>query len=287
MTLNLFSVVYYKIISSLSKLVSDKYWLGKLIAQSLPLSHFKRLKIDKCSIFYGKNYIGRTSIDNQVSIIKDQKMLKAMKKNNGDIFESDFLALSQMTYFIFCYLFKPSDSESNFNDRWRCFHKALAHDKVSSFGRTIKVTVDLLTHLNNKNVPPEFANTLENCHITPPILTEFGVVFHENGLEFNLLHYTVKIPHSGEHVSLVLLENDKQRFYKLSKIHGDITSDLMHKVDYLEYFKFDIKEFSRYNTAVDFIGDFSMLLVKGIYPAYKEDSHPRQNDKIIFDMVHY
>lgn len=287
MTLNLLSVVYYKIISSLSKLVSDKYWLGKHIAQSLPLTHFKRLKIDKCSLFYGKDYIGRTSIDNQVSIIKDQKMLKAMKKNNGDIFENDFLALSQMTYFIFCYLFKPSDYESNFNDRWRCFHKALLHDKVSSFGRTIKVTVDLLTNLNNNNVPPEFANTLENCHTTPPILTEFGVVFDVNGLEFNLLHYTVKIPHSGEHVSLVLLENNNQRFYKLSKIHGDITSDLMHKVDYLEYFKFDIKEFSRYNTAVDFIGDFSMLLVKGIYPAYKEDSHPRQYDKIIFDMVHY
>lgn len=54
MTLNLFSEIYYKIISSLSKLVNDKYWLGKIIAQSLPLYHFKRLKIDKCSLFMGK-----------------------------------------------------------------------------------------------------------------------------------------------------------------------------------------------------------------------------------------
>jgi hypothetical protein len=269
-------------------MVNDKYWLGKRISQILPpFTNIKRLTFRKSSIDYGGKYIGETSVDHQTAIIKDSKMLSMLNKNNADCFNDDFLELSQMAYFVFCYLFTPSNAEANYIERWSVFFKALKHDKVTSFGKTIKATVDLLTNLNNNITPPEFANTLENCNMTPPISTEFGVVFDSNGLECKLLHLTVKIPDSIDHVSLVLLERNNEKYYKLSKIHGLSKSELVHKVKNEEYFKFNINEFSNYLTVTEFIAEFSMLLVKGINPEYKEDNHPTGRHKAIFDMLHY
>lgn len=288
MMLNFASILYYKLVYGLSRLVSDKYWLGKRISKkTLPFSIFKRFEPSICKLYYGKNYIGLTSVDHQTAIIKDPKMLSMLNKNNADCFNDDFLELSQMAYFVFCYLFMPSNAEANYIERWRVFFNALKHDKITSFGKTIKATVDLLTNLNNNITPPEFANTLENCNMTPPILTEFGVVFDSSGLECKLLEYIVKIPNSRDRVSVILLEKDGVKHYKLSKINGLSGGELVNNVMGYNYFKLNIDDFIKYNVVTEFIDDFSMMLVKGIYPAYKEDVHPRYHDKIIFDMVHY
>lgn len=288
MILNFANSLYYKFVSGISKIINDKYWLGKRIAQILPpFSRVNRLTFRKSSIDYGGKYIGQTSFDNQTSIIKERTMLTRLRKDNADCFHDDFIEISQMVYFIFCYLFMPSNAEANYIDRWGVFFKALKHDKITSFGKTIKATVDLLTSLNNNNTPPEFANTLENCNMTPPILTEFGVVFDSSGLEFKLLHYTVKIPNSNDHISLVLLEKDTAKYYKLSKINGLSKSDLVHTINNDDYFKFNINEFSNYSQVTEFISEFSMLLIKAINPEYKEDNHPTVRHKAIFDMLHY
>lgn len=286
MILNFSNSIYSKLVTFLSKGVSDKYWLGKRLAHQLPATQFKRLKIRKDSLIYGKTYIGEVSTDNQYAIIKDEDMLKSLNKSNPTFFHDDFLELSQMVYFVFCYLFVPDDSENHFNNRWAVFYKFLNHDKITSFGKTSKITQDLLQSLNNGNITPEFAPTLDNFRTTPPILSKFGVVFEKDGGEYNLLHYTIKLPRGKDHISLVLLEQNGQKFYKLTKLTTP-NIDLMDKVSYHKYFKFDMCEYSKYSTASDFIGEFSMLLVKSIDPNYNEDFHPTAKNKMIFDMLHY
>jgi hypothetical protein len=287
MILNLFSNIYYRYLNIIS-MSNNKYWLEECISKkSLPFSIFKRFKPSTCDLYYGEKYIGKTSVDHQIAIIKDSKMLSMLNKNNADCFNDDFLELSQMAYFVFCYLFTPSNSEANYIERWRVFFNALKHDKITSFGQTIKATVDLLTNLNNNTTPPEFANTLENCNIIPPISTEFGVVFDSNGLECKLLEYIVKIPNSRDRISVILVEKDGVKYYKLSKINEFSSGELVKNVMGYEYFKLNIDEFVRYKVVTEFMGDFSMMMVKGIYPDYKEDKHPTIRDKIIFDMVCY
>jgi hypothetical protein len=280
--------LYYKFISCFSIFLNNKHWLRKHIAQILPpLSRIKNLKSDISNLYYDGGYIGKVSFDNKTVIIKDPKMLTFLNKDNADCFHDDFLELSQMVYFVFCYLFMPSNSEDNYKDRWSVFFKALKHDKITSFGKTIKATVDLLINLNNNKTPPEFANTLKNCNRSPPILTEFGIVLNSDGLECKLLHYTVKIPNSMDHISVVLLDRDGQKYYKLSKIYGLNRSELIDSGMGFECFKFNINEFLKYSTVSEFIGDFSMMMVKGINPDYKEEKHPTILDKIIFDMAGY
>lgn len=286
MILNFSTSIYSKLINFISKGVSNKYWLGKRLAQQLPAHQFKRLKLSKDSLFYGKNFLGSTSIDNRCSIITDADMLTKLNKNNPTFFQDDFFELSQMVYFIFCYLFVPEDSENHFRERWTVFYKFLNHEKIMSFGKTSKVTQDLLQSLNNGNITPEFAPTLNNFRTTPPILSKFGVVFERDGGEYNLLHYTIKLPRDYDHISLVLLEQNGRKFYKLSKLSRP-NIDLMEKISYHKYFKFDKSEYFEYSRASDFIGEFSMLLVKSIDPNYIEDFHPTAKYKMIFDMMHY
>jgi hypothetical protein len=255
--------------------------------KSLPFSTFKKFKPSTCKLYYGETYVGKTSVDHQTVIIKDSNMLSMLNKNNADCFNDDFLELSQMAYFVFCYLFTPSNAEANYIERWSVFLKALKHEKVTSFGKTIKATVDLLTNLNNNITPPEFANTLENCNMTPPISTEFGVVFDSNGLECKLLEYIVKIPNSEDRITVVLLEKDGVKYYKLSKINVFSRGELVNSVMGYDYLKLNLDEFIRYRVVTEFIGDFSMMMVKGIYPDYKENKHPTSRDKIIFDMAVY
>lgn len=286
MILNFNRSIYSKLITCLSKLVSDKYWLGKRLADQLPVIRFKRLKIRKDSLIYGNSYIGEVSIDNKYAIIKDEEMLKSLNKNNPIFFHDDFVELSQMVYFVFCYLFVPDDSVTHFKNRWDIFYKFLNYDKITSFGRTSKLAQDLLQSLNNGNITPEFAPTLANFRTTPPILSKFGVVFEKDGGEYNLLHYTIKLPRGNDHISLVLLEQHNKKFYKLSKLSTP-NIDLLEKISYQKYFKFDRSEYTEYSIASDFIGEFSMLLIKSIDSSYKEDFHPTAQHKIIFDMLHY
>lgn len=286
MILNFSNSIYSKLVTFLSKGGSDKYWLGKRLAHQLPATQFKRLKFSKDSIFYGDSFIGKTSLDNRFSIITDAEMLISLNKNNPTFFHNDFIELSQMVYFVFCYLFVPDNAENHFKERWVVFHKFLDHGKITSFGNAVKLSTDLLTKLNNGNVVPEFAPTLDNFRTTPPILSKFGVVFEKDGGEYNLLHYTIKLPRDKDHISLVLLEQNGRKFYKLTKLMAP-NIDLMDKVSYHKYFKFDRCEYSEYSTASDFIGEFSMLLVKSIDPNYNEDFHPTAKNKMIFDMLHY
>jgi len=286
MILNFSNSIYSKLVTFLSKDISDKYWLGKRLAHQLPAAKFRRLKFSKDSMFYGDSFIGKTSLDNQFSIITDDRMLISLDKNNPTFFHDDFMALSQMVYFVFCYLFVPDDAENHFKDRWNVFYKFLNHDKITSFGKTSKTTQDLLQSLNNGKITPEFAPTLENFRTTPPILSKFGVVFEKAGGEYNLLHYTIKLPRDKDHISLVLLEQDGRKFYKLTKLMAP-NIDLMDKASSHKYFKFDSREYSEYSTASDFIGKFSMLLVKSIDPTYNEEFHPTAKNKMIFDMLHY
>lgn len=286
MILNL-RIIYYKFLNFIS-IFNDKYWLEKSIAKKgLPFSIFKRFEASTCNLYYGKTCIGKTSVDHQISIIKDPKMLSMINKDNADCFYDDFLELSQMAYFVFCYLFTPSNAESNYAERWSVFFKLLDHDKITSFGKTIKATVDLLTNLNNNTTPPEFANTLQNCNMMPPISTEFGVVFDSNGLECKLFEYLVKTPNSNNFISVVLLEKDGEKYYKLSTHNGISGSDLINDVMGYKYLRFNLDEFIRYRVVSEFVGAFSMMMVKGINPEYKEDAHPTGRHKAIFDMLHY
>ena len=266
---------------------NDKYWLEKRLSQELPILKFKRLKFRDDSIIFGDKFIGNISFDNEVAIIKDELILTQINKDNPIFFHKDFVELSQMVYFIFCYLFYPNNPQENYSNRWKIFNKSLIHTKITSFGYAHKTFRDLLKSLNNGNDLPEFAPTLDNFKTCPPILTNFGFFINKNGFDYSLLHYTVRLPHKkDEHISLVLLEKDNKKFYKLSQqnIPG---IDLTNKIDYHKYFKFDINEYSEYMNVSEFIGEFSMLIIKGINPDYKENFHPTYSQKMIFDMMSY
>lgn len=263
---------------------NDKYWLEKRLSQELPILKFQRLKFRNDSIIFGNKFIGNISFDNDVAIIKDEFILNQIKKDNPVFFKNDFIELSKMVYFIFCYLFYPNNPQEHYLNRWKVFNKILIHTKITSFGYSHKNFKDLLKSLNNGNDLPENAPTLENFRIFPPILTNFGFVINKNGFDYSLLHYTVRLPHTkDEHISLVLLEKDNKKFYKISKQNSP-GIDLVNKID---YHKFDINEYSEYMNVSEFIGEFSMLIIKGIDPDYKENFHPTQCQKIILDMVNY
>lgn len=283
--MNLINIYHYLFVNILYYF-NNKYWFGKKLYQKLPFSQFKSLKISQRSIYFDDSYIGDVSIDNKSVIIKNEEILIKINKNNTICFHNDFVELSQMVYFIYCYLFVSDNPIEYYKERWAVFLKFLKSEKINSFGYSIKVFSDLLTSLNNGKTPKEFSNTLSNFRIKPPIFSRFGVIFDKKNEEYSLLHYVVKLPNNDDHLLLTLLEKHNIKFYKISKCNvKDI--DLINKIGSEITFKFDISDFLEYKNVSEFIGQFSMLIVRAINSDYKDDSHPTLYHKMIFDMMDY
>lgn len=287
MSLAILKKTYVNILSSLL-LQNDKYWLHRKLIHKLSIfSVLKKLKFDNGELVYEDRYMGYHSKDKKTVLIDNEEILQKIDKNNYDTFKKDFVDLAQMTYFIFCYLFTPCNPEEHYKERWDVFLKKSSHDKISAFGKSSRLAIDLLISLNNNIIPYEFCNTLENCRKVPPIYSKYGVVFDSHGNEFKLLHYTVRKPNIKSHVSLILLEKDDKKYYKLSNSNGFEYAELVRKNNHSDCLFFDFNEFKEYLHVSDFLGDFSMLVIKGIYPEYNEDFLPMQQDKIILDMLVY
>jgi hypothetical protein len=288
MITNTVKKVYVNILFNLFYFGKQRHWLSKKFLHILPFfSITKKIHFLKGDLGYNQLYIGSYSKDQSKTFIDNIDMLENLNKNNYKTFEKDFIEIAQMTYFIFCYLFKADNPEEYYNDRWNVFLKKISHDTVMSFGKSGQTCVDLLTSLNNNVIPYEFSNSLENSQRVPPIHSKFGMVFDENGDEFKLLHCTVRKPNIKSHISLVLIEKDEKKYYKLSTTHGSENAEILRNINGFDYFVFDFNEFKEFSNTSSFMSEFSLLLVKAIHTNYNADVLPKQPDKLIFDMLFY
>lgn len=280
--------LYVNIVSSLLLKSGSKHWLFKKIMHTTPFLKLpKKIEFHTGDLAYNGFYAGHHSKDKSVVFIDNEAILKEIDKNHYDIFEKDFIELSQMTYFIFCYLFNPCNPVECYNERWAIFWKKISHDKITAFGRSGRLGIDLLISLNNNVIPHEFSNSLENGRKVPPIYSKFGMVFDNKGNEYKLLHYTVRKPNVKSHVSVVLLEFNNKKYYKLSIVDGFEYAELIKKTKGNDYFVFNFDEYKEYSTTSEFMADFSMQVIKGIYPEYTDNRLPMQQDKVILDMLVY
>lgn len=288
MSSNPLKKLYSNIVFGMTMLDKDKYWLLKRIVHELPVfSSIKTMSFDKGSLMYGDNDIGNHSKDNTCAIVNSDKMLATLNKNDYDIFHSDFIDLSKMTYFIFCYVFNPFEPEKTFNDRWKNF-LTKSQQVTASFNNNKKSLLQLVFAMKNNKSIFGSDNTLVNARKTPPIFSNCGVVFDKAGHEFKLLHYTVTKPSSGGHVSVVLIESEGEKYYKVSVTAGKDNAELFKPNESGdEYFTFDFSEFTAYKDVSEFVAKFSMALVRSINPEYTEDSLPNKRYKDIFDMIGY
>ena len=288
MSSNPLKKLYSNIVFGMTMLDKDKHWLLKRIVHELPVfSSIKTMSFDKGSLMYGDNDIGNHSKDNTCAIVNSDKMLATLNKNDYDIFHSDFIDLSKMTYFIFCYVFNPFEPEKTFNDRWKNFLNK-SQQVTASFNNNKKSLLQLVFAMKNNKSIFGSDNTLVNARKTPPIFSNCGVVFDKAGHEFKLLHYTVTKPSSGGHVSVVLIESEGEKYYKVSVTSGKDNAELFKPNESGdEYFTFDFSEFTSYKDVSEFVAKFSMALVRSINPEYTEDSLPNKRYKDIFDMIGY
>lgn len=290
MSSNPLKKLYSNIVFGMTMLDKDKYWLLKRVVHELPVfSSIKTMSFYKGSLMYGDNDIGNHSEDNTCAIVNNVNMLTALDKYDYSIFHSDFIDLSKMTYFIFCYVFNPFKPEKTFIDRWKKFQsKVHAQQVTASFNNNKKSLLNLVFAM--KNNQPIFGsdNTLVNARKTPPIFSNCGVVFDKAGYEFKLLHYTVTKPSVEGHVSVVLVEKNGQKYYKVSVTEGKDNAELFKTNEAGdEYFTFNFSEFTAYKDVSEFVAKFSMALVRSINPEYTEDSLPNKRYKDIFDMIGY
>lgn len=282
--------LYSNVVFGMTMLDKDKYWLLKRIVHELPVfSSVKTMSFDKGSLMYGDNDIGNYSEDNTCAIVNSDKMLTTINKNDYNTFHMDVIDLSKMTYFIFCYVFNPFEPEKTFSDRWKKFlSKPNSHQVSASFNNKKRSLLNMVTAMKQRQSILESENTLVNAWKTPPIFYNCGVVFDKGGHEFKLLHYTVAKPSSNGHISVVLIEKNGEKYYKLSVTSGPDNAELFQKNESgNEYFIFDFNEFKPYTNVSEFVADFSMSLVRGINPEYTEDSLPNKRYKDIFDMMGY
>jgi len=288
MSSNPLKKLYSNIVFGMTMLDKDKYWLLKRIVHELPVfSSIKTMSFDKGSLMYGDNDIGNHSKDNTCAIVNSDKMLATLNKNDYDIFHSDFIDLSKMTYFIFCYVFNPFEPEKTFNDRWKNF-LTKSQQVTASFNNNKKSLLQLVFAMKNNKSIFGSDNTLVNARKTPPIFSNCGVVFDKAGHEFKLLHYTVTKPSSGGHVSVVLIESEGEKYYKVSVTAGKDNAELFKPNEAGdEYFIFDFSEFTAYKDVSEFVAKFSMALVRSINPEYTEEALPNKRYKDIFDMMGY
>lgn len=282
--------LYSNVVFGMTMLDKDKYWLLKRIVHKSPVfSSIKTMSFDKGALMYGDNDIGNHSEDHTCAIINSEKMLESLNMNDYDIFHYDFIELSKMTYFIFCYVFNPFEPEKTFIDRWKKFlSKPNSHQVSISFNNNKRSLLNMVTAMKQRQSILESENTLVNARKTPPIFYNCGVVFDKDGHEFKLLHYTVRKPSVDGHVSVVLIEHDGKKYYKVSVTSGKDNAELFQKNEKGdEYFTFDFNEFIPYSEVSEFVSKFSMALVRGINPEYTEDDLPNRRYKDIFDMMGY
>lgn len=288
MSRNPLKKLYSNIVFGMTMLDKDKHWLLKRIVHELPVfSSIKTMSFDKGSLMYGDNDIGNHSKDNTCAILNSDKMLATLNKNDYDIFHSDFIDLSKMTYFIFCYVFNPFDPEKTFNDRWKNFLNK-SQQVAASFNNNKKSLLQLVFAMKNNQSIFGSDNTLVNARKTPPIFSNCGIVFDKSGDEFKLLHYTVTKPFVEGHVSIVLIEKNGQKYYKVSVTAGKDNAELFKTSEAGdEYFTFDFSEFTAYKDVSEFVAKFSMAMVRSINPEYTEETLPNKRYKDIFDMMGY
>jgi hypothetical protein len=288
MSSNPLKKLYSNIVFGMTMLDKDKHWLLKRIVHELPVfSSIKTMSFDKGSLMYGDNDIGNHSKDNTCAIVNSDKMLATLNKNDYDIFHSDFIDLSKMTYFIFCYVFNPFEPEKTFNDRWKNF-LAKSQQVTASFNNNKKSLLQLVFAMKNNKSVFDSDNTLVSSRKTPPIFSNCGIVFDKSGDEFKLLHYTVTKPSVEGHVSVVLIEKNGQKYYKVSVTAGKDNAELFKTNEAGdEYFTFDFSEFTAYKDVSEFVAKFSMALVRSINPEYTEEALPNKRYKDIFDMMGY
>jgi hypothetical protein len=290
MSSNPLKKLYSNIVFGMTMLDKDKYWLLKRIVHKSPVfSSIKTMSFDKGSLMYGDNDIGNHSEDHTCAIINSEKMLESLNMNDYDVFHDDFIELSKMTYFIFCYVFNPFEPEKTFTDRWRTFISKTHTQQVEmSFNNSKKTIISLALALYSNKPIAGVANDLVNARKSPPIFSNCGMVFDKSGHEYKLLHYTVTKPGVNEHISVVLIENNGEKYYKVSVTAGKDNAELFRANDSGdEYFTFDFNEFTPYKEVPDFVAKFSMALVRGINPEYTEDELPNKRYKDIFDMIGY
>jgi len=289
MSASFFKKLYSTIVFKMTMLNNDQYWLLNKLVHELPaFSSIKTMKFEKGVLMYGDSDIGNHSADNTYAIVNCSKMLEAIKKDNYDIFYEDFMSLSQMTYFIYCYVLNPFEPEETYTKGWQQFTlNTNSKDIVSSFNNTKKSLMSLLKEHYNPNLRDVQPDTLISYRKRPPIFSNYGMVFDKNGNEYKLLHYTVNVS-STSHISIVLIESFEKKYYKLSRTFGKNNVDLFHvNTNGYEHFNFNIKDFKPYQEIQEFVGDFSLELIKGIYPDYDQDVLPNSQYKQIFDMVGY
>jgi hypothetical protein len=290
MSSNPFKKLYSNIVFGMTMLDKDKHWLLKRIVHELPVfSSVKTMSFDKGVLLYGDNDIGNHSEDHTCAIVNSERMLHLLHKNDYDSFHADFIDLSQMTYFIFCYVFNPFEPEKTFTECWKDFiGKSHSQQVLASFNNNKKALLTLPFSLHNNQPIAGLENTLVNARKSPPIFSNCGVVFDKAGDEFKLLHYTVTKPFVEGHVSVVLIEKNGQKYYKVSVTAGKDNAELFKTNEAGdEYFAFDFSEFTTYNKVSEFVAQFSMALVRGINPEYKDDELPNRRYKDIFDMMGY
>lgn len=290
MTNHFLKRVYSNVVFGMTMLGNDRYWMLKKLISELPaFSSVKKLTFDKGNIKYGESEVGNQSSDNRLAIINSSELLKTLKKDDPTVFFNDFMNLSQMTYFTFSYVFNPFDAENTYKQRWLRFKASVSSvDKIVRFNnKNESLSMVSLRYITTGSLPDHDAESVKNRK-RPPICSNYGVIFHQDGREFKLLHYTVKqVAYQDGHVSVILIECDGQKYYKLNAHPGGNDTALFEKVNDNEYLNFNLDDFKPYTKTRDFIGEFSMLLVRSIYPEYASEKLPTLKDKVIFDMLGY
>lgn len=289
MSINTFKKLYSTIVFGMTMLHKDTYWMLKNIIQFMPaFSSIKTLKFEKGNMFYGDREVGNQSADNQMVIINSKDFLKTIKKENNSFFD-DFMGLSHMTYFISTYVFNPFEPEKSYKAAWKTFKtKVCSPEHINSFNNQQRSLMNMAFSLRMTGGIEEKESPMVKSRNKPPIFSNYGVIFHTDGREFKVLHYSVKQVSSNEgHVSVVLIEIEGKKYYKLSVTEGGNDAELFQHTNGNEYLNFDFSEFNEYTNTIEFIADFSMLIVKSIRPEYHEDSLPNQRYKELFDMIGY
>ena len=270
---------------------TDKYWMLKKLIHDMPyFETVKKLTIKKGHILYGNTEIANQSPDNSMSIIHDQRILKKMGKDNQHIFFSDFMSLSQMTYFILTYVLNPVEPKKAYRDSWRNFKSRVASPEQIVSLNNQKTSLLQLSYILKKygSLNDKESASLKS-RSKPPIFSSYAVIFHRDGREFKCLHYTViSIANPGEHISVVLIETSGKKYYKLSVRQGKNDIELFdEQEENSEYLTFNFDDFKEYTDTSEFMAKFSMKMIKSAYPQYNENHLPNQRDKIIFDMMGY
>jgi len=283
--------MFSKFLMKLKKInTNDHNWLFKQLIKPI----FKKQKFNYKNSFSFENgtvknntSIGYVSYDKKTALLENRNTLTLYNRYKFESFHSDFVEISQMTYFIFCYVFCPFNPIQNYKSSWQVFkNRASSQESIHNFLQESDDTFDLLFRLNNNNMPKGFENTIEVSRKKPPIHSTYALIVEKNGKEFKMMNYTVQCPICNSYISVILLEQDDKKYYKISVTENKEYSGLLKNIDDHDYLDFDLDQFSKYQHVSEFIATYSMLLVKAIEPSYDEDFLPTHQHKNLFDMIH-